>query len=136
MLLIDVLRTAFAQIRANLLRSIFTLLGIIVSVAFLVAVVAVIQGMNSYVADNLANASAAVQQRVVDLIGRYCAGTIVVRHVDEGPLHCRAPAAIVAFGRPVVPDVKARMQTSSLEVATSSNVCSLAARRSAHASSP
>ena len=56
MLLVDVLRTAFAQIRANLLRSIFTLLGIIVSVAFLVAVVAVIQGMNSYVSDNLANA--------------------------------------------------------------------------------
>jgi len=55
-LLFDVLRTALAQIRANLLRSVFTLLGIIVSVAFLVAVVAVIQGMNSYVADNLANA--------------------------------------------------------------------------------
>ncbi len=31
------------------LRSFFTLLGIIVSVAFLVAVVAVIQGMNAYV---------------------------------------------------------------------------------------
>jgi putative ABC transport system permease protein len=56
LLLTDVLRTALAQIRANLLRSVFTLLGIIVSVAFLVAVVAVIQGMNSYVADNLANA--------------------------------------------------------------------------------
>jgi hypothetical protein len=56
LLLSDILRTALAQIRANLLRSIFTLLGIIVSVAFLVAVVAVIQGMNSYVSDNLANA--------------------------------------------------------------------------------
>jgi putative ABC transport system permease protein len=56
LLLIDVLRTALAQIRANLLRSIFTLLGIIVSVAFLVAVVAVIQGMNSYVSENIANA--------------------------------------------------------------------------------
>ena len=52
----DVLRTAFGQIRANLLRSVFTLLGIIVSVAFLVAVVAVIQGMNSYVSENIANA--------------------------------------------------------------------------------
>jgi putative ABC transport system permease protein len=52
----DVLRTAFGQIRANLLRSIFTLLGIIVSVAFLVAVVAVIQGMNAYVSENIANA--------------------------------------------------------------------------------
>ena len=56
MLFSDVLRTAFGQIRANLLRSVFTLLGIIVSVAFLVAVVAVIQGMNAYVSDNIAKA--------------------------------------------------------------------------------
>ena len=51
----DVLYTAIAEIRANKLRSFFTLLGIIVSVAFLVAVVAVIQGMNSYVKNNIAN---------------------------------------------------------------------------------
>src|SRR3954467_15244900 len=47
--------TALTQIRANKLRSFFTLLGIIVSVAFLVAVVAVIQGMNAYVKENVAN---------------------------------------------------------------------------------
>src|SRR2546428_3065775 len=35
------------------LRSFFTLLGIIVSVAFLVAVVAVIQGMNAYVRERI-----------------------------------------------------------------------------------
>jgi putative ABC transport system permease protein len=52
----DVLLTALAQIRANKLRSFFTLLGIIVSVAFLVAVVAIIQGMNAYVRDNIAGA--------------------------------------------------------------------------------
>lgn len=52
----DVVRTALEQIRANKLRSFFTLLGIIVSVAFLVAVVAIIQGMNAYVKDNLAGA--------------------------------------------------------------------------------
>src|ERR1700716_3494858 len=52
---VDVLITALAEIRANKLRSFFTLLGIIVSVAFLVAVVAVIQGMNAYVKDNVAN---------------------------------------------------------------------------------
>ena len=52
----DVLTTAITQIRANKLRSFFTLLGIIVSVAFLVAVVAVIQGMNAYVSENLAGA--------------------------------------------------------------------------------
>src|ERR1043165_7837192 len=54
--LTDVLQTAFTQIRANPLRSFFTLVGIIVSVGFLVAVVAVIQGMNSYVTENIANA--------------------------------------------------------------------------------
>src|SRR5215208_7935955 len=52
----DVVLTALAQLRANKLRSFFTLLGIIVSVAFLVAVVAVIQGMNAYVKENIADA--------------------------------------------------------------------------------
>ncbi len=52
----DLLSVAFGEIRANKLRSFFTLLGIIVSVAFLVAVVAIIQGMNAYVKENLAGA--------------------------------------------------------------------------------
>jgi putative ABC transport system permease protein len=52
----DVLGIAYAQIRGNPLRSFFTLLGIIVSVAFLIAVVAIIQGMNAYVSENIAGA--------------------------------------------------------------------------------
>src|SRR5438552_15977740 len=52
----DVLTTALQQIRVNKLRSFFTLLGIIVSVAFLVAVVSIISGMNAYVKENLASA--------------------------------------------------------------------------------
>ena len=52
----DILGTAFGEIGANKLRSFFTLLGIIVSVAFLVAVVAIIQGMNAYVKENIAGA--------------------------------------------------------------------------------
>jgi putative ABC transport system permease protein len=52
----DVLGTAIGEILANKLRSFFTLLGIIVSVAFLVAVVAIIQGMNAYVKENIAGA--------------------------------------------------------------------------------
>jgi putative ABC transport system permease protein len=52
----DILSVALDQLRVNKLRSFFTLLGIIVSVAFLVAVVAVIQGMNAYVRENLADA--------------------------------------------------------------------------------
>ncbi len=52
----DVLGIAFAQIRGNPLRTFFTLLGIIVSTAFLIAVVAIIQGMNAYVKENIADA--------------------------------------------------------------------------------
>lgn len=52
----DVLTGSLGEIRANKLRSFFTLLGIIVSVAFLVAVIAIIQGMNAYVRENLASA--------------------------------------------------------------------------------
>src|SRR5689334_25365454 len=52
----DVLFTALSQLKENKLRSFFTLPGIIVTVTFLVAVVAIIQGMNSYVSVNLAGA--------------------------------------------------------------------------------
>src|SRR6266404_8370818 len=47
---------AFQTAWSHKLRSFFTLLGIIVSVGFLVAVVAIIQGMNAYVRDNLRGA--------------------------------------------------------------------------------
>src|SRR5436309_14135279 len=49
---LQALKTAWS----HKLRSFFTLLGIIVSVAFLVAVVAVTQGMNAYVCENLTGA--------------------------------------------------------------------------------
>ena len=52
----DVIASALGQIRANKLRSFFTLLGVIVSVTFLVTVVAIIQGMNAYVRENVAGA--------------------------------------------------------------------------------
>ncbi|MEO8479098.1 MAG: ABC transporter permease [Gemmatimonadota bacterium] len=52
----EALRLALSTIASAKLRSFFTLLGIIVSVAFLVAVVAVIQGMNAYVRENLTGA--------------------------------------------------------------------------------
>ncbi|MEJ2239659.1 MAG: ABC transporter permease [Gemmatimonadales bacterium] len=52
----EALRIALNSIAAHKLRSFFTLLGIIVSVAFLVAVVAIIQGMNAYVSEKLAGA--------------------------------------------------------------------------------
>jgi putative ABC transport system permease protein len=52
----EAVRLALQTVWGHKLRSFFTLLGIIVSVAFLVAVVAVIQGMNAYVRERLAGA--------------------------------------------------------------------------------
>src|SRR5215208_2927949 len=52
----EALRLALDSIWHSKLRSFFTLLGIIVSVGFLVVVVAVIQGMNAYVKENLTGA--------------------------------------------------------------------------------
>jgi len=49
----EALRLALQAIWTSKLRSFFTLLGIIVSVAFLIVVVAIIQGMNAYVKDTL-----------------------------------------------------------------------------------
>jgi len=56
MLFWDAVRLAILQLRVNLLRTAVTLLGIVVSVGFLVAVVAIIQGMNAYVKENIADA--------------------------------------------------------------------------------
>ncbi len=53
MSLTEALRLAFQAIWTSKLRSFFTLLGILVSVAFLIVVVAVIQGMNAYVSGTL-----------------------------------------------------------------------------------
>jgi putative ABC transport system permease protein len=52
----EALRLAIQAIWSSKLRSFFTLLGIIVSVAFLVVVVAIIQGMNAYVRENITGA--------------------------------------------------------------------------------
>ena len=52
----EAVRLALQAVWSHKLRSFFTLLGIIVSVAFLIAVVAVIQGMNAYVRERLAGA--------------------------------------------------------------------------------
>src|SRR5258706_7236922 len=56
MQLVEAILLALKTVWSHKLRSFFTLLGIIVSVAFLVAVVAVIQGMNAYVRERLAGA--------------------------------------------------------------------------------
>jgi putative ABC transport system permease protein len=54
--LAEAIRLALNAVWTSKLRSFFTLLGIIVSVGFLVAVVAIIQGMNAYVTENVTGA--------------------------------------------------------------------------------
>ncbi len=54
--LAEAIRLAVQSVLGSKLRSFFTLLGIIVSVGFLVTVVAVIQGMNAYVKENITGA--------------------------------------------------------------------------------
>ena len=108
---IDILATALGEIRANKLRSFFTLLGIIVSVAFLVAVVAVIQGMNAYVKENVADAligTNAFQVRRVPLqIGFF--DDEQWKQVAKRPLITRSEAEAV---RAALPDAAAVAITS------------------------
>jgi putative ABC transport system permease protein len=111
MRLLDVLVTAVGEILANKLRSFFTLLGIIVSVAFLVAVVAVIQGMNSYVKENVAasliGTNAFQVRRVPIQIGFF--DDEMWKKVSKRPLLTRADFEVV---RSALPDAQAIAITS------------------------
>src|SRR5512140_3023709 len=49
------IKLAFDTLRAHKLRSFLTLLGIIIAVTTLIAVVSVIEGMNRYIAERVAN---------------------------------------------------------------------------------
>ena len=48
-------RIALGAIRTNLLRSFLTLLGIIIGIGAIISVIAIINGLNLYVAENLSN---------------------------------------------------------------------------------
>ena len=107
----DVLLTALGQIRANKLRSFFTLLGIIVSVGFLVAVIAIIQGMNAYVKENIADAmvgSNAFQVRRTPLDFALIEDE-EWRRIQRRPKLTRADAHVVAAA---LPDAQAVAMTS------------------------
>jgi len=65
--IIETLRLAFDALRAHKLRSFLTLLGVILAVSTLVAVMSVVDGMNAYVADRVANLGANVF--IVDRFG-------------------------------------------------------------------
>ncbi|HKU60229.1 MAG TPA: ABC transporter permease [Gemmatimonadales bacterium] len=54
--LLEAVRFAFRTIRAQKLKSFFSLIGVLIGVTFLIAVVSVVQGMNRYMVDRFANA--------------------------------------------------------------------------------
>ena len=56
MSLLEAVRFAFRTIRAQKLKSFFSLIGVLIGVTFLIAVVSVVQGMNLYMVDRVANA--------------------------------------------------------------------------------
>ncbi|MES2303986.1 MAG: ABC transporter permease [Gemmatimonadota bacterium] len=98
----EALRLALATIWGAKLRSFFTLLGIIVSVGFLVTVVAVIQGMNFYVRENLTGAmigtNAFQVRRTPISVGLL--DDEEVRRLSMRPLISRDDAAMVARALP------------------------------------
>ena len=53
MSLFEALRMAFAQIRAQRLKSVFTLMGVTIGVMFLIAFVSVVEGMGNYMEHDL-----------------------------------------------------------------------------------
>jgi putative ABC transport system permease protein len=53
--ILEAFRIAIGAIRSNLLRSFLTLLGIIIGIGAIISVIAIIIGLNAYVADNLSN---------------------------------------------------------------------------------
>ena len=53
--LLEAIRMAFRTIRAQKLKSFFSLLGVLIGVMFLIAVVSIVQGMNRYMEDRFAN---------------------------------------------------------------------------------
>jgi putative ABC transport system permease protein len=104
--LFEAVRLALDTIRTSKLRSFFTLLGIIVSVGFLVAVVAIIQGMNWYVSDNLRGAMIGTNSFQVRRtpIAMGIMDDSTVRVISRRPILSREDAEVV---RAALPDAQA-----------------------------
>src|SRR3989441_9211518 len=107
--ILQALQTAWS----HKLRSFFTLLGIIVSVAFLVAVVAIIQEMNAYVRERIGGAIVGVNA----LQGRRTPIAVGVVADEGGKAIPRrpliAPQDVPLLGR-AIPDARANPVQSGL----------------------
>jgi putative ABC transport system permease protein len=102
----EAIRLALQAVWAAKLRSFFTVLGIVVSVGFLVIVVAIIQGMNAYVKDNLTGAMIGTNAFQVrrSPISVGLLDDDEVRAIAQRPLITRDEAEIV---RAALPDAEA-----------------------------
>jgi putative ABC transport system permease protein len=103
MQLLDALILAVSSIWAHRLRSFFTLLGIIVSVAFLIAVLAVITGMNAYVRENIVQAVAGsntFQVRRDPILSGFNFDELEWQRIERRPRVTRDDAADVAAAVP------------------------------------
>ena len=103
---IDAIRLAFESIWAHKLRSFFTLLGIIVSVAFLIAVLAVIGGMNAYVRENIVQAFAGsntFQVRRDPILSGFSFDELEWQRIERRPLLTREDADAV---QRAIPDAR------------------------------
>ena len=101
--LADAILLALASIWSHRLRSFFTLLGIIVSVAFLVAVMAIIAGMNAYVRENIVQALAGsntFQVRRDPLFSRFNYDELEWKRIDRRPIMSPEEARAVADALP------------------------------------
>src|SRR2546422_9055272 len=108
--ILQALQTAWS----HKLRSFFTLLGIIVSVGFLVAVVAVIQGMNAYVRERIAGAIVGVNAFQIrrDPIQVGFIDDEAWKKIQRRPII--APED-VAYVERAVPDARSEEHTSELQ---------------------
>lgn len=100
---LDAISLAFESIWAHRLRSFFTLLGIIVSVSFLIAVLAVIAGMNAYVRENIVQAFAGsntFQVRRDPILSGFSFDELEWQRIERRPLVDRDDAAAVALRIP------------------------------------
>ncbi|HWA40562.1 MAG TPA: ABC transporter permease, partial [Gemmatimonadales bacterium] len=55
MVILDAVREAAHTIRTQKLKTAFSMIGVLIGVTFLIAVVSIIEGMNSYMEDKFAN---------------------------------------------------------------------------------
>ncbi len=103
----DAFVLALRAIWSHKLRSFFTLLGIIVSVGFLVAVLAIIHGMNAYVRENIVQALAGsntFQVRRDPLLSGFNFDELEWQRIARRPLVSREDAEAV---RRAIPDAEA-----------------------------